>query len=248
MPLYKKIYEDLLDKINSGYYPEFTKLPTEVELAEQYNVSRLTIRQATQMLVNSGKVEKRRRRGTIVTGKKIEQEITPSIDSFEIRMNQKGLTSTTKVISFKTEKPSKECALALNIKESDLVYKLVRLRYIDQNPIVLVTSYLSVRLFPDLMEVDFTTSHLYDVLREHDKPAVNVKRKIEVVKADETIADLLEIKKNDPIFYMTCNVFSNNNVIVEYSISKYRGDMNFFVVNSMTERNKTLFHPNPDKY
>lgn len=90
-------------------------------------------------------------------------------------MNHKGLTSTAKVISFKIEKPSKECAKALNITEDDDVYKLVRLRYIDQNPIVLVTSYLPANLFPDLMKIDFTSHHLYDVMRSYGKPAISIK-------------------------------------------------------------------------
>lgn len=75
MPLYLKIYDDLLNKIKSGYYPEFSKIPTEAELAKEYNVSRLTIRQATQMLVNEGKLEKGES-GEQLLPAKIEQEIT----------------------------------------------------------------------------------------------------------------------------------------------------------------------------
>ena len=82
MTLYDQIKDDLLSKIKDGTYPEGQTIPSELELAEMYGVSRPTIRQALQILVSDGYLEKRRRRGTVVTKPKVSQSFTMSISSF----------------------------------------------------------------------------------------------------------------------------------------------------------------------
>ena len=71
--LYSSIKDDLLAKIKDGTYKEGDIIPPEVELAKSYGVSRPTIRQALQILANDGYIEKRKRRGTIVTKPKVSQ-------------------------------------------------------------------------------------------------------------------------------------------------------------------------------
>lgn len=60
-PLYKNVYKDLLNKVSNGFYKQGETIPTELELAELYQVSRPTIRQAVQLLVNDGYLEKRKK-------------------------------------------------------------------------------------------------------------------------------------------------------------------------------------------
>ncbi len=91
IPLHKKIRQDILNKIETNEYSENQLIPTELELAEIYGVSRPTIRQAIQALVNEGYLEKRKRRGTIVRKPKIQQEFTHVIESYDSEMSRKGL-------------------------------------------------------------------------------------------------------------------------------------------------------------
>ena len=81
--LYSSIKDDLLAKIKDGTYKGGDIIPPEVELAKSYGVSRPTIRQALQILANDGYIEKRKRRGTIVTKPKVSQGLTMGVRSFE---------------------------------------------------------------------------------------------------------------------------------------------------------------------
>ncbi|TQQ84999.1 GntR family transcriptional regulator [Peptacetobacter hominis] len=227
--MYIDIKNDILEKINSGIYEEGNVIPTELELADFYKVSRPTIRQAVQLLVDDGYLEKRKKRGTIVCKRKIEQEFTQKISSFETEMSEKGLVTDTNVISLKVEYPSDDVCSALSIESSEKVYKLVRLRYIDKKPNVLVTTYIPYELFPELKSVDFKKNRLYDYFSSQGNPVSRIKRKLETIKADETVSDLLDIAIGEPVFYFHSYGYGNGGRIIEYSISKYRGDMNYFV-------------------
>ncbi|MBM7711185.1 GntR family transcriptional regulator [Enterococcus xiangfangensis] len=229
VPLHKKIRINLLEKIQNGEYVENQLIPTEMELAEEYNVSRPTIRQAVQSLVDEGYLEKRKKRGTIVKKNKIQQEFTHVIESFDLEMNRKGILPKTKVLNFQQVVASEEVAENLELNQGDAVYKLTRLRYAEEKPVVLVTSYIPFELFPNFQQIDFTKEKMYQVFKEMGHPIKTVTRKLEVIKADETISDLLDVAEGDPMFYFHTQGFSENHVPIEYSISKYRGDINYFV-------------------
>lgn len=234
-PLYKSVYKDLLDKINSNFYKKGETIPTELELAELYQVSRPTIRQAVQLLVNDGHLEKRKKRGTIVCAPKIQQEFTQVIESFDDEMKRKGLIPKTKVISFRIEKANEEVCNALQLEEDEEVYKLTRLRFTQNQPNVLVITYIPCRFFPNLLDVDFTSNRLYSIFYQQGMPIESIKRKLETISADDTVADLLDINSKDPIFYFHSTGYTKNRIPIEYSISKYRGDINSFVFELSTK-------------
>ena len=229
IPRHLFIQQDLLKKIQSGEYAQGQLIPKESELTDIYQVSRPTVRQAIQFLVNDGFLERRKRRGTIVKQQKINQEFTHIIESYDSEMNRKGLHPTTKVLTFKVDKATSEIANNLAINELDAIYKLVRLRYAENKPIVLVTTYLPVKLLPNFLHNDFKHQKLYSVLEKMNLPIVQIRRKLDVLKADETTSDLLDIEEGDPIFYFHSVGYSHDRTPIEYSISKYRGDINSFV-------------------
>ncbi|MEK5266584.1 GntR family transcriptional regulator [Weizmannia sp. FSL W8-0401] len=228
-PMHKQIEEDLLEKITSGFYKENELIPKEVELAEYYQVSRPTVRHAIQSLVNEGYLERKKRKGTIVRKRKIDQEFTHIIESYDSEMSRKGLLPKTRVLTFKKDTASEEIAENLGVQTGDEVYKLVRLRYAGEDPVVLVTTYLPQYLLPDFLKHDFSKQRLYGVLAERGLQVNAVKRKLDVIKADETTSDLLDIVINDPIFYFHTIGYTGDRIPIEYSISKYRGDLNSFV-------------------
>ncbi|API88462.1 transcriptional regulator [Marinilactibacillus sp. 15R] len=229
VPLHKKIRQDILNKIQTNEYAENQLIPTELELADIYSVSRPTVRQAIQSLVNEGYLEKRKKRGTIVKRPKIQQEFTHVIESYDSEMSRKGLVPETSILKFGIVQANEEVSKNLEVPLDSKVYKLIRLRYAEKTPVVLVTSYIPYTLFPKLREIDFSQEKLYHVLEEMGHPIKTVSRKLEIIKADETTSDLLDIDAEEPVFYFHTQGFSESHVPIEYSISKYRGDRNSFI-------------------
>lgn len=229
-PKYQKIAVDLLHKIQTGIYSQGTIIPPELELADYYHVSRPTVRQAISTLVNQGYLERRRKRGTLVKKVKIEQEFTHLIESYSEEMSAKGIYPKTNLLYFQEEEADSEVAKNLNLDLNAPVFKLVRLRYANNQPTVLVTTYIPQNRVPELRKYDFAQVSLYKTLEKYHLKVTHVIRKLEVIEADETAANLLNITINKPIFYFHTQGLTADGQPIEYSIAQYRGDINSFVI------------------
>lgn len=229
-PKYAVIAAYLLDKIKDGSYPLNSLIPKEIDLATKFNVSRPTIRQAIKQLEDKGYLERRKKKGTWVKAVKIEQEFTHVIESYSEEMSHKGVVPKTNVLLFAPILPDDEIMRSLNLVRQEKVFKLVRLRYANGQPIVLVTSFIPVKVCPDMAEFDFTQISLYSLLAAKGFAVKHVKRKLEVQKSDETTANLLNIQTADPIFYFHTAGLTATEKPVEYSIAQYRGDLNSFKI------------------
>lgn len=230
LPKYKVIANDLLAKIQTGFYQQNAIIPPETELAEKYQVSRPTMRQAISLLVNQGYLERRRKRGTLVKRVKIEQEFTHLIESYSEEMSAKGIYPKTNLLYFNKEKATAEVSKNLQLAENAPVFKLVRLRYANGQPIVLVTTYVPKQRIPELINYNFAQDSLYSILEKYHLKVTRVIRKLEVMEADETTANLLNIAINKPVFYFHTQGLTADEQPIEYSIAQYRGDINSFVI------------------
>ncbi|WP_127848358.1 GntR family transcriptional regulator [Lacticaseibacillus hulanensis] len=228
VPKYKTIENELKHRIENGTYPMGSIIPKEMELAAEFNVSRPTVRQAVQELVNQGLLEKKRKRGTMVCQTKIAQEFTHIIKSYDEEMHEKGLTTSTKVLEFSTLPADEHIAKHLQIEPGAIVYKLVRLRFADEEPVVLVTTYVPLAPIPALATVNFAHASLYAELARHYLPVTRVRRRLEVTSASRKVADLLHVSKGAPLFYFHTYGYTITNLLMEYSIAQYRGDINYF--------------------
>lgn len=226
--LYIRIKEDILNKITNGTYGEGTIIPSEMELATMYNVSRPTIRQAVQLLVNEGYLEKRKRRGTVVCRPKVRQAFSLGIRSYEDEANTAGSAVETVVLLFKRTKANEEVASRLGVSVHDDVFRLVRVRRVDQEPNVLSETYISYSRYPEIDGVDFTTNRLYDVLEATGRPVVDAEYSLEGARADAYSAAILGIEEGDPLLILHTVGRNQQRDAAEYSISTYRGERTSF--------------------
>ncbi|EHR32070.1 GntR family transcriptional regulator [Helcococcus kunzii] len=228
--LHEKISADLRKKILDKVYKVDEMIPKEIDLADQYGVSRPTIRQAIQTLVDEGYLERIKGTGTFVRKKKINQDFIHNIKSYEDQMRSKGFTPVTKVINFSIEKANEEIADKLNLNVGDSIYSLTRLRYANDEPAVFVITYIPLHLYKDLINVDFSKVSLYATFEKYNRPIYAVERELNVIKSNYMSSAMLNIPVGDPLFYFKTIGYSKDKEAIEYSISWYRGDYNSFEV------------------
>ena len=231
MTLYNQIHDDIYRLIKDGTYREGDSIPSEIELAADYSVSRSTIRQALQMLVNEGYLERRKRRGTIVKHPKVDQFAATGIRSFEEEQANVGRKIKTTVINFKHERANPEVIDALGLHSGDEVWHLVRLRYVDGRANVFVESYIPCKLYPGFDAYDFNTMRLYGAMAEKGHSVVRAHRRLGVIKANSAMSALLDVSTGDPLILMHTVGWDEDEDAVEYSIATYRGENNVFEFN-----------------
>ena len=226
LPLYHRIENDLKNKIFSGQYKPGEILPSERELIEIYEVSRLTAREAVSRLANQGLVKKIQGKGTFVSKPKLGHS-SGSLYSGGEEILMRNFEIKTRVLDLKVILPDAIVSknLSLNSSTEEIVY-LERLRFANDNPVALIKSYLPQKAVPGLELVDFTNKSLYKTLEESYRMQLyDANEIIEAVKADTRCAQLLEIKRGTALLFNHRTVRLLDRSVIEYETVMYRSDI-----------------------
>ena len=200
LPLYLQLKEILKNKINTGEYPENTKIPAESELIESYEVSRITVRKAVEELVEEGYLLKKQGKGTFVNRHKVFRKIE-YIMGFSESCKSNGFTPTSNVLYIQ------------------------RKRMADNIPIMLENNYFSYERYSFLMEEELTDS-LYEVLKVQGTLAINPgETALEIVTADDQIAKIMEVAVGTPFFFMDTLINDQNNIPIHVGNQYYLGEV-----------------------
>ncbi|MDR1288505.1 MAG: GntR family transcriptional regulator [Treponema sp.] len=232
IPLYYQLKKQLYSLIEKAVLKDGAMLPPENELCEKLCVSRPTIRQAFSELVSEGYLCRYKGKGTFVCRPKVEERFFSKLESFSREMISKGLSPRTKVLVLEKLEGPQEANEKLEIPLDASLIHLERLRMADDVPLVYLDTFLPYDQYRKLMKVDFNVKSLYDSLEKLCRVRVNhVRREIEAVNAQKKEAGLLQIAKNKAISLVRTIAYSDDaHLPVEFSIARYRGDMNKFTV------------------
>ena len=223
-PRYRAIEAELARRIEAGTYPVGSLLPSETALAEEFEVTRMTVRQALSRLAALGAIERRHGHGTTVSSIKLRRVARRPIGLAE-ELRAKGLTAGTKVLRIEEVRPSAEAREAVWIGARGTAYRLRRLRYADGVLIGLQESIVPVRQAPGLDQIDLTDESLTAVLRDrYGRVASRAVLTIEAVGADRVVAAQLKIPVGSPILRSTRLSYLPNGQPLERTIGWFLGD------------------------
>lgn len=229
VPLYSQLVEEIIKKIDVNEYHEHDKLPSERELCEIYNLSRITVRQAFQELESEGYIYRLHGKGTFVAQKSFNQNLV-SLYSFTEEMKKVGKTPTTKVLSFREIAVDERLAYKMQLNPLEKVFQVIRLRLADNKPLIYETSYLPKSFFANLTKEDLDKRSMYDVFNEDYQVRVTkATERFSATLIRDIEADYLEIKTGQPAMLFKRTAFHNEKLI-EYTISVARGDKFEFTV------------------
>ncbi len=224
LPLYQQIYEILRAELQRGRWSAGEMFPTELNLIDEFQVSRVTIRQVMERLVSEGFISRQRGRGTFVAEPTLEEGLTRII-SFSEDMRRRGLKAGTKVLKAEIIPAEEDVALALEIKPGDEVAYIKRLRLANGEPMCIEESHLNHKLCPGILENDFSTLPLREILETRFNIRITrALQKIHAQVADEETAKLLRMKSPAPILFIERTSFNDYEVPVEFLRLYFRGD------------------------
>ncbi|WP_194436679.1 GntR family transcriptional regulator [Vibrio fluminensis] len=230
LPMYRQIADAIRGKISSGEYKVGNALPTEAQLREEFSVSRVTVRQAIKLLVESGELESKQGSGTYVKENKVNYDIYQQ-SSFAEKWSHLDSVTRSDVLAFEIRSASLTMAEHLNICEGDRVFYVKRVRYVDENPITVEETWLPTEMFPDLTYQVMQGSK-YEFI-ENQKGMVIDRSEQEIIPVlpPSDIADLLGIDPAQPIIEKRTRSHLIDDTIFEYSRNYFKSsDYKFTLV------------------
>jgi len=246
IPLYFQLKNIIENQISSGELKPGEKVPSENTLCERYQVSRTTARQAVTELVNSGKIVRTQGLGSFVAQYPVNKP-PYRLTGFSADMKKQGFHPSSKMLEFKVILPSPEIARMLRIGPSDAIIFINRLRYIDRLPMGVEFTYMPFNRFAGLMDEDLENNSLYETLiNKFNTVPSRIDVNLEAIICDINLCNLLQTEKEIPFLHMTDITFDQNERLIEYSNSFYRGDRYSFQVDINKHQNENMLFINKD--
>ncbi len=225
LPLYYQLAEALKTKIEEGQFDTHQRLPSERELSERFDVSRMTARKALSEIESEGYIYRSQGKGSFVAEPKLRQSLF-ELTSYTEDMQRRGLSPGAKVLSLDVVEDDAMLAEKLNASSDERFVKLQRIRLADDEPMALETSHLRRKYCPGIEDVDFTNKSLYKTLKEQFNVKLGTADQwIEATLADSFHSKWLKVEKASPMLSTERTTFmSRGDEAIEYTKAVYRGD------------------------
>ncbi len=229
VPLYLQIAEALVSRIEAGELAPGDQLPSERHLSQTLGVNRTTLRRALHILEQRGLLERRQGEGTFVTQPKLERQAA-QVYRFTRRISARGLQPGARLIQFEQRLAPAPLARLLAIPVSAPLYHLVRLRTINNQPVLIERYAIPAARAPDLERFDLQTRSVLEVLaQEYGVVIQRARQSLEPVLAGPWEAELLAVEPGAPLMLETRLSFDAQGRPVEHGRDLYRGDRFRFI-------------------
>ncbi len=214
-PKYKEL-ENEIYKMIENFEPNQI-LPSERELCELYDASRMTVRKAVDNLVARGYLYKIKTKGTFVSQQKF-RKLYNNLTGFTQEVEDAGGSVKSVVISFEELLPTYDISKKLKISENEIVYKLVRLRCKDNIPFILDESYFPKKIVP--LDEEIIKGSIYSYVEKVlNLKIVNSVQELSAVNIPDKYIDIMGLGELEPIIEVEAITFISDNIPLEYSIS-----------------------------
>lgn len=234
--VYRTIMHDIKEKIVNKEY-DGMRLPDERSLSEHYQVSRSSMKRALELLAQEGIVFKKRGSGTFINPLylknrglfKYEGSNLGITDSFSVP----GRSQNIELLDYQVIKTDDDLKQDLFLTSSDFVYKIRRLRLLDDQPFLIETGFIPIKIAPDL-NPDILKKSLFNYL-EHQKNKRVTKSFLTITVEPSTLEDQVKLmlEPNEPvgiiegIFFLDDGTpFEVSNMRVHYKYMKYNSFVN----------------------
>lgn len=228
---YIQVVKTLKHRIKNDKYKLNTPLPNQNDLAKEFNVSRMTVKKALDILAMEGLIYSKRGLGTFIR----KNALTSTKEDLSFN-EYTGLSQNlkrpieSKIIKFDVKFPDETLCERLDITPTDPIYEILRLRIVDEQPYVLEHTFMPLKIVPNL-DLDILKKSLYHYLQTQ----LNLKisgafRKITAEKSTELDQKYLESKEHDPILQISQIVYLEDGRPFEVSTSRHPYDKHAYTM------------------
>lgn len=231
IPLYQQLYDNIRNQITAGIYKPGDKLPSEGDLCKEFNVSRITVRNALKQLVDEEILCKKRGKGTYVTIP-ARVEALCSGNSFTNSCHRLNAKPRTRIITTLVEKTNKVVCEALNIEPEDKVICIKRLRLIDDMPVIFEIDYFTMDymflLKEDLEDVSLMETISKNIITQPKR----VEDVFEIKYSNKEYSHYLKCATNMPLLKVRQLVYADNDKVLYYNEQYIRSDKYKYAVSA----------------
>lgn len=228
---YLNIYNILVNKIENNEYQANDKLPSEKEIMSEYNVSRDTVRKSLNMLEQNGYIQKTKGKGSFVLDiGKFNFPVSGVVSFKEISATGKlGANVKTIVEGLDCITPKKNISRGLELAEEDKVWRVIRVRSIDDERVILDKDYI-VQKFVENLTYDICKESLYSYIEgELGLKIAYAKKEITVQNATDEDKKYLDMKGFEMIVVVKSYTYLDDTSLFQYTESRHRPDKFVFV-------------------
>jgi GntR family transcriptional regulator len=228
LPLYYRLYAILRERITNGVNPAGSVLPSEAEITETFNVSRITAKRALDELAAEGLVERTRGRGTTVTSRAsaliTARPIMASIDGLLENLTAIGRETSIDVIEYGYSRPPDFVRQQLELPAGAVVQHAVRVRSLDGEPLSQSTTFVPEYIGRAYNARDMATTPLIDLLERTGIVVGSAEQSLSAAAADTLTAPRLKVGVGMPLLLMKRCVKDISGRPVQYIEILYRPD------------------------
>ncbi len=229
VPLYSQLKNLIIQKIDSGEYASDTRIPSEQEFCDMYDISRPTVRQAINELTSNGYLYKRKGKGTFVTKAKTKINIR-NFSGFTDSILDSQDHSKHNILSLRAIRSghSPQIDKVFGNQNTTQNYEYAEIKYstIEQENILsLNVSYIPLNLFPDIINDVKEGKPSHEILLgKYPLLPVKTKSSLEIAYTEQTEAQHLQVQTGHPLIKVENLLYSKIGQPVEFVIAKYRAD------------------------
>ena len=230
IPYFKQLHAIIENDIANGVYKTGDKLPSENDLCARYDVSRTTVRQALNLLLQQDLVYSVHGKGTFVKLPELNHELSKVV-SFGKVLEASGIRGYTKMISFDTFKGGSKASEYLGQD----IFRMALMGYAKDAPVVYYESFIRSD-YRDMMydeaeklEMQHKAFSTYDIYKRLGKKIGRIDQKLHAISADERLTKLFG-RTVDPLVLIKLEsiYYDESNVPIEYKTAYYRADVYSF--------------------
>jgi GntR family transcriptional regulator len=224
IPIYVQIRETLRGEITSQVLKRGEKLPSEQELASQFKVSRMTIRESIEDLVDEGLLYRRHGVGTFVAYPHLQRDHT-RLTSFFDKAENVGVQIRATLLNKEVLIAKTKIAQALDLPPGSKVIRIKTLRFADNVPLTVHDAYVPHILFDYILDENLEVQHLWTLFEKRGYKVKRAIQRLEAREATKDIAHLMKIKEGAPILFKERTVYADDGTPVEFTYCYNRGDI-----------------------